>query len=92
MDDNKLTLIGEDGNETACEIILTHEHKGKKYVIFEFLDSHEISAAQYIADEKDESEGTFLDIETDQEWEMLEEVLEKYFDELDELEDEEEEQ
>lgn len=87
MDDNKLTLIGEDGNETICEIILTHEHDGKNYVIFEFMDSHEISAAQYLPDDKDEAEGTFLDIETDEEWEMLESVLEKFFDEL---EDEEE--
>jgi uncharacterized protein YrzB (UPF0473 family) len=82
MDDNKLILVGEDGNETECEIILTHEHNGKKYVIFEFIDSEEISAAQYVPDEKDEAEGTFLDIETDEEWEMLDEVLEKFFDEI----------
>jgi uncharacterized protein YrzB (UPF0473 family) len=84
MDDNKLILVGEDGNETECEIILTHEHKGKRYVIFEFIDSEEISAAQYVPDEKDEAEGTFLDIETDEEWEMLDEVLEKFFDEIEE--------
>ncbi|MCD4826451.1 MAG: DUF1292 domain-containing protein [Acholeplasmataceae bacterium] len=88
MDDNKLTLVGEDGNETVCEIILTHEHQGKKYVIFEFMDSKEISAAQYVPDTKDESEGTFLDIETDEEWEMLDEVLEKFFDELEAEENE----
>ena len=82
MDDNKLTLVGEDGNETVCEIILTHEQDGKKYVIFEFMDSNEISAAIYVPEGKDESEGTFLDIETDEEWEMLESVLEKFFDEL----------
>ena len=81
MDDNKLTLVGEDGNETACEIILTHEHEGKRYVIFEFMDTEEISAAIYVPDENDEAEGTFLDIETDEEWEMLESVLEKFFDE-----------
>ncbi len=88
MDDNKLTLVSEDGVETACEIILTHEHNGKNYVIFEFMDSHEISAAEYVPDNKDEAEGTFLDIETDEEWDMLESVLEKYFDELEAEEEE----
>lgn len=88
MEDNKLTLVSEDGVETVCEIILTHEHKGKNYVIFEFMDSHEISAAQYVPEASDESEGTFLDIETDEEWEMLESVLEKYFDELEAEEEE----
>ena len=88
MDDNKLTLVSEDGKETVCEIILTHEHNGKTYVIFEFMDTHEISAAEYVEDKKNPSEGTFKDIETDEEWEMLDGVLDKFFDEL---EDEEEE-
>jgi uncharacterized protein YrzB (UPF0473 family) len=52
------------------------------------MDTHEISAAEYVEDKNNPSEGTFKDIETDEEWEMLDGVLDKFFDEL---EDEEEE-
>ncbi|MCK9235225.1 MAG: DUF1292 domain-containing protein [Acholeplasmataceae bacterium] len=89
MDNNKLTLIDEDGKETICEIILTHEHNGKSYVIFEFAGTEEISAAEFIPDPENPEEGTFQDITTDEEWEMLDKVLDQYFDELDLEEDEE---
>ncbi len=81
-DDNKLTLVGDDGEETVCEILFTHEANGKKYVVFEILDTEEVTAAVYSPDNQDQSEGEFLDIETDEEWEMLDELLDKYYEEL----------
>ena len=81
-DDNKLTLVGENGEETVCEILFTHEANGKKYVVFEILDTEEVTAAVYSPDKEDQSEGEFLDIETDEEWEMLDELLDKYYEEL----------
>jgi uncharacterized protein YrzB (UPF0473 family) len=80
--DDQIVVTNEDGSEVVCNILFTHEANGKNYVVFEFADTEEISAAVYVSGEKEE-EGTFLDIETDEEWEMLDELLQTYFDELD---------
>lgn len=90
LEENQMIVTNAEGDESVCEILFTHEHNGKNYVVFEFLDSHEVSAAVYVADANEE-EGSFTDIETDEEWDMLDKVLQAYFDsEEDELEDEEE--
>jgi len=90
LEENQMIVTNADGDESVCEILFTHENGGKNYVVFEFLDSHEVSAAVYVVGET-EDEGTFLDIETDEEWDMLDKVLQAYFDsEEDEVEDEEE--
>jgi len=81
--EKQLTLVDADGKETVCEILFTHEADGKKYVVFELLDTEEVTAAIYVPRE-DESEGDFLDIETDEEWDMLEKLLENYFNNLEE--------
>ncbi len=81
-EDKRLTLVDDNGEETICEILFTHEANGKKYVVFEVLDSEEVTAAVYTPDEANESEGAFSDIETDEEWDMLEKVLEKFYDDL----------
>lgn len=85
-DDNKLTLIGDNGEETMCEILFTHEANGKKYVVFEILDTEEVTAAVYSPDNEDQSEGAFSDIETDEEWEMLDKLLDQFYDEQEEKE------
>lgn len=90
LKDNQMIVTNAEGDESVCEILFTHEHEGKNYVIFEFLDTHEVSAALYTPGET-EDEGTFSDIETDEEWDMLDEVLQSYFDNLEDEEDEQEE-
>lgn len=79
--DKQLTLVDADGKETMCEILFTHEANNKKYVVFEVLDTEEVTAAVYVPRD-DESEGDFLDIETDAEWDMLEKLLENYYNDL----------
>ena len=86
LKDNQLIITNPEGEESVCEIILTHEHNGKNYVIFEFLDSHEVSAAVYTPDTEGD-EGFLSDIETDEEWDMLDEVLDQYFSQLENEED-----
>jgi len=86
--EDQIVVTNEDGSEVVCNILFTHEVDGKSYVVFEFADTEEISAAVYEAGE-DEEEGTFIDIETDEEWEMLDVLLQNYFDALDDEEDEE---
>ncbi|MDY0276887.1 MAG: DUF1292 domain-containing protein [Acholeplasma sp.] len=91
MDENQITLISEDGKEELATILFTHEKDGKKYVVFEFVESQDVSAAIYV--EEGDGAGSILDIETDEEWEMLDELLDEYYDELDKedtSEDEEE--
>ena len=83
LKEDQIVVTNEDGTETVCNILFTHEANDKSYVVFEFVDSEEISAPIFEADDT-EDEGTFLDVETDEEWEMLDELLQKYFDEVDE--------
>ncbi len=81
-DDNKLTLVGDNGEETICEILFTHEANGKNYVVFEIVETEEVTAAIYSPDQEDGSEGAFADIETEEEWEMLEKLLDQYYEDL----------
>ncbi len=90
LEENQMIVTNAEGEESVCEILFTHEHQGKNYVVFEFLESHEVSAAVYVAGDTEE-EGTFFDIETDEEWDMLDKVLQSYFDNLDEESEEDEE-
>jgi len=77
----QMIVVNDEGTETTCDILFTHEHNGKNYVIFEFLDSKEISGAVYVPG-KTEDEGFFEDIETDEEWDLLDKLLQEYFDKL----------
>ncbi len=90
LEENQMIVTNAEGEESVCEILFTHEHEGKNYVVFEFLDSHEVSAALYVAGET-EDEGSFSDIETDEEWDMLDKVLQAYFDNLESEEEVDEE-
>lgn len=90
MNESMFILVDEDGKETKCQILFTCELEGfdNSYVVFEMLDSGEVSAARFI--ESSDSEGEIQDIETDEEWDALEKVLDQYYDDLDEEEEEEE--
>lgn len=77
--ENIITIVHEDG-EFAAEILFTHEDEvtKKKYIVFQNMETEEISAAIYV--EESETEGYFEDIETDEEWDMLDDLLDEYFD------------
>lgn len=90
--DNRLTYIDEEGNEVLCEILFTFDSEefNKSYVLFypvgsDEEDEIEILAASYIP--QGDGIGELQDIETDEEWELIEEVL----DEFDSEEEDEEE-
>lgn len=86
MEDNKLTII-YDGEEVMADILFTHysEVTEKNYVVFQFSDRDEISAAVFV--ETEGGEGYFEDVQTDEEWELLDELLEAFLGDL-EAEDE----
>lgn len=78
MNDKEMIIIDESGNERMTTIIFTQEIEGNMYVVFEFNDTHEMSAAQYIPNENNPEEGEFLAIEDESIWEQLEEALSEY--------------
>ncbi|MBM7453661.1 uncharacterized protein YrzB (UPF0473 family) [Acholeplasma morum] len=86
MDENKLTII-YDGEEVMCDILFTHysEETMKNYVVFQFSDRDEISAAVFV--ETENGEGYFEDVQTDEEWEMLDELLENFIGDSQESDD-----
>ena len=89
MEDNKLTYIDENGNEVLCEVLFTFESEefGKKYVLFYEVgdmedgdDQVSVMAASYKEGE-DGSIGELYAVETDEEWDLIEEMLQRFDDE-----------
>lgn len=85
MDDKTLRVIDENGNEQDFEIVLTFksDQTGKSYVVYkEPGDSDEVFAASY--DETETDGGDLKPIETDEEFDIIEEVLNTFMEEEDE--------
>lgn len=81
---NQLTIIDAEGNEVLCEILFTYhsDEFNKDYVIFypvEALNSEdeqlELMAASFV---EGEDGGELSEITTDEEWQMIEDVLAEY--------------
>lgn len=73
--DKTMTIFDEDGKEVECEILFTYhsDEFNKDYVLFykkgdDENEEIEINAAIY-------TENELFEIETDEEWAMIEEVL-----------------
>ena len=83
--ENHLTFIDEQGNEVLCEILFTFnsEEFNKNYVLFYPVGSEdedgsiEVMAASYTESE-DGTCGELQDVTTDEEWELIEEMLESF--------------
>lgn len=78
MTDRTLTLIQDNGEEIVCDILFTYfyEKTNKNYVVFQVRDSDEVSAAVYFPDNG--ADGRLEKIETEEEWSMLEDLLNDY--------------
>ena len=75
MDDNKIVITDNNGEENVFEILFTYEDEenGNKYVMYYSEDDEEqIFASRY------DDENHQYDIEDPTEWERLEEVLEDF--------------
>ena len=87
MQDRTLTLIEDDGTEILCDILFTYHYEklNKDYVVFQVRGSGgEVSAAVYHPSEG--GNGRLEKVETEEEWTMLEELLNDYASTLDEEE------
>lgn len=77
-----ITLVDEEGNETLYEILLTidgQEEFGRNYVLLypagaDEDEEVELQAYAYVENEAG-TEGDLKQIETDKEWDMIEEVF-----------------
>jgi uncharacterized protein YrzB (UPF0473 family) len=78
MNDKEMIIVDENGNERLCTIIFTQEINEQMYVVFEFNDTKEFSAAQYIPNNDKPEEGEFIAIEDEEVWNELEEALVDY--------------
>jgi uncharacterized protein YrzB (UPF0473 family) len=91
---NHITIIDENGNEQLCEVIHTFdsEELGKSYVLYSLIGAEEdengaveIFASAYTPAENGE-DGELQPIETEEEWDLIEDVLNALEDELDDEE------
>ena len=72
LDSNSLYVKDENGNEKRMIILFTfdNEQTGIQYVVFQDPDKEEdVYASRY------NDQGEILPIETDEEWDMVEEVI-----------------
>lgn len=88
--DNQITVIDEDGNEQLCEILFTFESEqfNKSYVLYYPIGAEEdeneeieILASSFTPGE---DSGSLLPIETDEEWDLIEEMLNTFLEEEEE--------
>ena len=90
LEDEYITLIDEEGNEELYEILLTFDETddfNKSYVLVipanAVEEDVEVFAFSY-EEEEGGLDGELKEIETDEEWDMIEEVLGAFTEEEDE--------
>lgn len=76
MEEQIFILQTEDGGEQQCRVVFTFDSDDHSYVLFTLVGEEEqgVSALRYTLDDNGEMAG-FEDIETDEEWAMVEEVM-----------------
>ncbi|SOC02280.1 uncharacterized protein YrzB (UPF0473 family) [Ureibacillus xyleni] len=91
MDEQYFSVQLEDGSEQKCKVLFTFDSDENSYVLYSLVDgnneeSGEISALKYELDENGEMTN-FTSIETDEEWDMVDEVMNTLIAEFDGQED-----
>ncbi|GIN89712.1 UPF0473 protein YrzB [Siminovitchia terrae] len=90
--ENYITVVDEEGNEELFEVLFTFDSDefNKSYVLYYPAGSDngeneeiEIHASSYTSNENGE-DGNMQPIETEEEWDMIEEMLNTFLDEEEE--------
>lgn len=85
-----ITIVDEEGNESLYEILFTFESTdyGKNYVLLYPAGASEDEDVELFAysyvEEEDGTSGDLEPIETEEEWDMIEEVLNTFMDDEEE--------
>jgi uncharacterized protein YrzB (UPF0473 family) len=95
-DEHQITVIDENGDEQLCEVLFTFESEdfGKSYVLYYPVGANddeeevEIHASSFAPSENGE-DGELEPIETEEEWDLVEEMLNTFLDEEEEEEEKE---
>lgn len=87
--EKQITVVDEQGNEILCEVLFTFESEefGKSYVLYypvsdenEDEEDIEIHASSFSPSDNGE-DGELQPIETEEEWDLVEEMLNTFLDE-----------
>jgi len=90
--ENNITVIDEEGNEQLCEVLFTFDSDEfkKSYVLYYPIGADEndeeeieIHASAFVPTE-DNNDGELMPIETEEEWDLIEEMLNTFLEEQDE--------
>lgn len=82
MNEKSIFVMDEDGNEVEYEIVLTFKSPdtNQNYVVYKLPgDTDEVMAAIY--DETETNAGKLIEIQSDEEFEMIQDVLDAFMDE-----------
>lgn len=76
MEEQIFVLQTEDGGEQQCRVVFTFDSEDHSYVLFSLVGDEDagVSALRFELDENGEM-SDFADLETDEEWAMVEEVM-----------------
>lgn len=83
-------IIGKDGNEQKCRVVFTFDAEEKSYVLFSLIDADgdeipgDISAMTFDYDDNNGEMTNLQPVETEAEWEMINEVVLTLLDEFEE--------
>lgn len=78
MEKTIITLVNAEGKNIEAEMLLTHysEEFKKNYVVLRIIEEDTLTAGVYTPGLEN---GEITAIETDEEWDMIEELLDDYF-------------
>lgn len=82
MDDERITftLPGEDGEDVLCEVLFTFEDSltGKNYLLYTDYSVDDVGNTRVFAATYDpDSDSGLCPVESDEEWEMIAQVIEQ---------------
>lgn len=79
MEENKIIVLSDTGEQIECEILFTFEHQvtGKNYIVYTDNSEDEDSNTKVYASIFDPTEASPIlhPIETEEEWQMIDDVL-----------------
>ena len=96
QNENKILIVDEQGRARVCEILFTYQHPEteKNYVVLypiDELDSdeEEMDLFAYSFVENEDGDGELFTLETDEEYDMINEVIDQFYEDQLEGADEE---